>query len=255
MKQLIILLCAMGIIFSCAGQSTSISIASNKTTSLIFPFMIKHVDRGTKDILVQQVAEAKNILFVKAAVKNFGATNLSVVTEDGSLYGFTINYQSDPVRLIYHLPVKDKESASFYARDILDNQGNMHGIKDHSWGVISKVKGIYVKDDIIYYQLQIINKSQIDYDLDFLHFYLSDKKKVKRTAFQENQISPVITAGNTKCIKANSNSIIVVGIKKFTIPNGRQLVIDIHEKDGGRNLIMKVENKKIIHAAMLPDLK
>jgi len=255
MKQLINLLCAMGIIFSCAGQSTSISIASNKTTSLIFPFIIKHVDSGTKDILVQQVAEAKNILFVKAAVKNFGATNLSVVTEDGSLYGFDINYQPDPVRLIYHLPVKDKESASFYARDILDNQGNMHGIKDHSWGVISKVKGIYVKNDIIYYQLQIINKSPINYDLDFLHFYLSDKKKVKRTAFQENHIWPVITAGNTKCIPANSNSIIVAAIKKFTIPNGRQLVIDIHERDGGRNLLMKVGNNKMIHATVLPDLK
>jgi conjugative transposon TraN protein len=255
MKKLINLLFALGIIFSCAGQSTSISITSDKTTSLVFPFIITHVDRGTKDVLVQQVKEAKNILFLKAAVKNFDATNLSVITEDGSLYGFDINYQSDPVRLIYHLPVKDKESASFYARDILDNPGNMRGIADRSWGVISKVKGIYVKDDIIYYQLQIINKSPIDYDLDFLHFYLSDKKKVKRTAFQENQILPVITAGNTKCIKANSNSIIVVGIKKFTIPNGRQFVIDIHEKDGGRNLIMKVGNKKIIHAAMLPDLK
>jgi hypothetical protein len=255
MKQLINLLFAMGIIFSCAGQSTSISITSGKTTSLIFPFLIKHVDRGTKDILVQQVSEAKNILFLKAAVKNFDPTNLSVITEDGSLYGFNINYKSDPVSLIYHLPVKDKKSASFYAEDILDNPCNMHGIKDHCWGVISKVKGIYVKDDIIYYQLQIINKTAIDYDLDFLHFYLTDKKKVKRNAFQENQISPVITAGNTKSIKANSNSVIVAAIKKFTIPNGRQLVIDIHEKDGGRNLLMKVGNNKIIHASLLPDFK
>lgn len=255
MKPFISLLCAMGIIFSCAGQSTSISVTSDKTTSLIFPFIIKHVDRGTKDILVQQVTEAKNILFLKAAVKNFNSTNLSVITEDGSLYGFDINYKSDPDHLIYHLPVKDKESASFYARDILDNASNMHGITDRSWGAISKVKGIYVKDDIIYYQLQIINKSPIDYDLDFLHFYLSDKKKVKRTAFQEYQISPILTVGNIKCVKANSNSIIVAALKKFTIPNGHELVIDIHEKDGGRNLLMKVGNKKMIHAAQLPDLK
>lgn len=255
MKQLINLLCAMGIFFSCAGQSTSISIASDKTTSLIFPFIIKHVDRGTKDILVQQVMEAKNILFLKAAVKNFGATNLSVITEDGSLYGFDISYKVDPPHLIYNLPVKNKESAPFYARDILDNRGNIHGITDRSWGIKSKVKGIYIKDNIIYYQLQIINKSPIDYDLDFLHFYLSDKRKFKRTAFQENEILPIVTAGNIKCVKANSNSMIVAAIKKFTIPNGRQLVIDIHEKDGGRDLLMKVGNKKIIQAVTLPDLK
>lgn len=255
MKKLINLLYAMGIVFSCAGQSTSISITSDKTTSLVFPFIIKHVDRGTKDILVQQVMEAKNILFLKAAVKNFDATNLSVITEDGSLYGFDINYESDPVRFIYHLPVKDKENAFFQARNILNNPGNVHGIKDHSWGVISRVKGIYIKNDIIYYQVEIINKSSIDYDFDFLHCYLSDKKKVKRTAIQENKISPVITVGNTKSIKANSNAIIVLAIKKFTIPNGRQLVIDIHEKDGGRNLLMKVGNNKLIRASMLPDLK
>lgn len=255
MKQLISLLFAMGIIFSCAGQSTSISLTADKTTSLIFPFKIKHVDRGTKDILVQQVTEAQNILFLKAAIKDFQSTNLSVVTEDGSLYGFEIHYNSDPARLIYHLHVKGKEDISFYAKNILDNAGNMHGISDRSWGIISRVKGIYVKDDIIYYQLQIINKSPINYDLDFLHFYVCDKKKVKRTAFQENEISPVVTAGNTRSIKANSNSIIVAAVKKFTIPNGRQLVIDIHERDGGRNLLMKVGNKKMMHADLLPDLK
>lgn len=255
MKQVISFLCATGIVFSCFAQTSPISISSNKTTSLIFPFAIIHVDRGTKDILVQQVMEAKNILFLKAAVKKFDATNLSVITEDGSLYGFDINYQSDPRRLIYHLPVRGKESTSFYARDILDNRSNMRGIIDRSWGVISKVRGIYVKDDNIYYQLEIINRSPIDYDLDFLQFYLSDKKKVKRTSFQENKIVPVITVGNTRCIKANSNSLIVVAVKKFTIPDGRQVVIDIHEKEGGRNLTMKVGNRKMLHATVLADLK
>jgi conjugative transposon TraN protein len=245
----------MGIMFSCAGQPTSISISSDKTTALIFPFIVKHVDRGTKDLLVEQVSEAQNILFVKAAEKNFKATNLSVITGDGSLYGFEINYKPDPGRLIYHLPVKENESPSFYARDILDNSTKLHGVTDRCWGVVGKVKGIYVKDDNIYYQLQITNKSAIDYDLDFLRFYLSDKKKVKRTAFQEYEISPVVIVGNTRCVRANSNSIIVVAIRKFTIPDGRQFVIDIHEKDGGRNLILKVGNKKMIHAVVLPDLK
>jgi conjugative transposon TraN protein len=254
MKQFISILCAMGITFCAPAQTKSISITSNKTTSLIFPFTIKHVDRGTKDILVQQVSEAKNILFLKAAVKNFTTTNLSVITEDGSLYGFDINYNSDPADLIYHLPAKNKESVSLYANDILDNSSNIRGIRSHSWGVIGKVTGIYVKDNVIYYQLKIINNSNLNYDLDFLRFYLSDKKKVKRTAFQQNEITPLLIAGNSKCIKANSNSIIVAAIKKFTIPDGRQLVIDIHEKDGGRNLMMKVGNNKIIQASLLPDL-
>ena len=57
-------------------------ISTDKTTALIFPFPIKYVDRGTKDVLVQPVKENEKILLVKAAAKQFGETNLSVITSE-----------------------------------------------------------------------------------------------------------------------------------------------------------------------------
>jgi len=80
MKQLLFILIAL---INVAFAQQPLAITTDKTTSLIFPFPIKYVDRGTKDILVQPVKENGNILLVKAATKQFTETNLSVITGDG----------------------------------------------------------------------------------------------------------------------------------------------------------------------------
>ena len=111
------------------------------------------MDRGTKDVLVQPVKEADNILLVKAATENFSETNLSIVTDDGSVYSFVVNFDNRPPVWVYHIPANNKELAT-YANGILDNSRTMHGIKDESWDMSATVVGIYIKDDVIYYQLQ-----------------------------------------------------------------------------------------------------
>lgn len=254
MKQIVCLICAIGLTLTVFAQTSSLCIATNKTTSLIFPFPIKHVDRGTKDVLVQPVKEADNILLVKAATNNFSETNLSVITSDGSVYSFAV-CSGNPESWIYHLPAQSKIAISTYANGILDNPKTMNGIKDNSWDMFARVTGIYIKEKEIYYQLWLENQSPIDYDIEFLRFYIRDKKKGKRTATQENELVPQYIAGNTKQVRANDRSIIVVALEKFTIPDAKYLAIQIGEKNGGRHVSMKVNNNKIIKAIPLPDLK
>lgn len=253
MKHLIYLVCAIGLIVPVMAQ-TSLSITTGKTTSLIFPFPVNHVDRGTKEVLVQIVPENKNILLVKAATKNFVSTNLSVITEDGSLYGFTVDYKDDLENWIYYLPERNKVSTATYAAHIIDNPQTMHGIKDKRWDMNAIVSGIYIKDNTIYYQIKLDNHSTIDYDIDFLRFYIRDKKKARRTAIQENEMTPLHVSGNTKLVRAASSSVIVVALQKFTIPDAKFLAIEINEKNGGRNLLLKVGNRKIIKATPLPGI-
>ena len=254
MKLIMCLLSALCLMFSVFAQTSSLSIATDKTTSLIFPFAIRHVDRGTKDVLVQPVKEADNILLVKAAANNFPETNLSVITSDGSLYTFTVSY-GNPEVWVYHLPTQSKIAMSTYANGILDNPKTLKGIMDKSWDVMARLIGIYIKDNVIYYQLQLENQSPIDYDIDLLRFYIRDKKKSKRTAMQENELMPLYIVGNTTQVKANNHSVIVVALEKFTIPDAKYLAIQLMEQKGGRHLSLKVGNKKIMEAFPLPDLK
>lgn len=254
MKKLICILFFIGFLYKSFGQLPCLSLSTTKTTSLVFPFPISHVDRGTLDVEVQRVREAKNILLVKAAIKDFRSTNITIITSDGTVYGFIANYDDNPQKLVYMIATKVKSSGE-YARQILDNEKFIHGIADKSWGIKGRVAGIYIKDNTIYYKLSIDNKSPLDYDIGFIRFYLEDKKSTKRIAEQEIELFPVSEVGNSRVINSYSGSSIVLAFKKFTIPESRCLAIDINEESGGRNLRMKVSNKKLIKAKTLPDLE
>lgn len=255
MKRFVCLVCVCWFFVSAGAQPSSLQITTDKTTSLIFPFPIRHVDRGTKDVLVQQVKEADNILLVKAASQEFPETNLSVVTGDGSVYSFRVNYIEQPEKWIYYLPELKKSGIATYANGILDNHHSIRGIRDRKWDVAVTVMGIYIKEDVMYYQIMLCNKSPIDYDIDLLKFYIRDKKKSKRTAVQENELIPLHISGNTRQVKANAFSMIVVALDKFTIPDAKYLAIQLMEKNGGRHLLMKLNNNKLIQAITLPDLR
>ena len=250
MKQLIILLCLSS---QCFAQ-TQLSVTTDKTTSLIFPFPIKYVDRGTKDIIVQPVKENENLLLVKAASKGFAETNLSVVTGDGNVYTFTVNYSASPEALIFHLPPNKKGTIAAYAGMILNNPPKRIVRVEHA-GIITKLIGIYIKDEVIYYQLEIHNHSPLDYDIDWLKFFIIDKKKSKRTAVQENEMIPLHIAGNKTQVKAYNFSVIVVALDKFTIPDAKFLGIQMMEKNGGRHFNLKVYNNQILKARIMPELR
>ena len=89
MKRTILLLSSW-MLFAQLPAQGPLQISTHKTTSLIFPFPVLHVDHGTKDILVQHLKEQDNILLVKAAVAKFAEANLSGVTRDGCVYSFKV---------------------------------------------------------------------------------------------------------------------------------------------------------------------
>lgn len=248
------MICA-GWLFSSAVAQTKLCITTDKTTSLVFPFAIKHVDRGTSSVLAQQVREAPEILLVKAAAKDFTETNLSVVTDDGSVYAFTVTYDNKPAAWVYYLPANRTATISSYANAILDNGGITKGIKDKKYDMNAGVKGIYIKDNTIYFQVYINNDGTVDYDVDLLRFFIKDKKRSKRTAVQESEQKPLHITGNYNKVKGSNNTVFVVALEKFTIPDKKYLAIQIVEKNGGRHFLLKVLNKDLMKARVLPDLK
>lgn len=102
--------------------------------------------------------------------------------------------------------------------------------------------------------MEICNNSPIDYDIDLLQFVIRDKNKSKRTAIQENELTPLYIAGNKKQVKAYNFSVIVVALDKFTIPDAKLLGVRIMEKNGGRHFNLKIYNGHILKAIVLPEL-
>jgi conjugative transposon TraN protein len=271
MKQIVSLIFVC-LSFVIANAQSSVSgipplfITTNKTTSLIFPAAIRHVDRGTKDVLVQQVKEAENLLLVKAALPGFMETNLSVLTADGHLYSFDVSYDSLPLLLVYRLsppPVSEiiafKDEAmntarvEHYAKSLLSEKKTIHGVRNTIWDMQAGVNGIYIKENVMFFQLLLKNGSSIDYDIDFIRFYIRDMKRNRRTASQEVELKPLSIQGNTEMVKGNEDTRLVVAFEKFTIPEAKFLVIEVMEKNGGRHLTLRVHNNKILKAKPVND--
>ena len=254
MKEILSLISAIVLCVSTFAQNTNVCLSTNKTTTLIFPFPVIHVDKGSKDLLAEQINEAKNIILLKAACTNFDSTNITVITSDGSTYPFQISYAASPAVLLYKLPVQMAASFSTYADGILANPKTMHRTSSSKWDVCISLSGIFIKANTIFYQVAIRNYSPIDYDIDFIKFYIRDKKKAKRTAMQEIELKPVYSAGNIKTVKAYQKTMAVFALEKFIIPDAKYLAIEMMEKNGGRNLLLKISNKNIMKAIQLPDL-
>ena len=249
--------------------SLTLLICFNKTTNLIFPFKIKSIDRGSKDLLVQKAKGVENVLQLKAAIENFEETNLSVITSDGRLYSFVVNYSSNPGTLNLHF-VKDssviKEPRLQFpdvtneavietdAKNINEQERDVFWIKDKKFGIRMRLTGLYVRNDVLYFQLQLQNRSTIDYDIDMLHFFIKDRKQARRTASQELSILPLHIYGNNLSVKGDSCQSLVYALPKFTIPDKKWLHVQMMEKNGGRHLHLRIGNRTIVNAKMLAEI-
>jgi hypothetical protein len=93
-----------------------------------------------------------------------------------------------------------------------------------------EVKGLFIKDDVLYFQLYFQNNSAVDYDIQSLRFFIHDKKKSKRTASQDIELQPLYELGNIEMIRHQSEQVACVALSKFTIPDKKYLQIQMMEK-------------------------
>lgn len=239
-----------------------LKITLNKTTNIIFPYAIKSVDRGSADVLAQKAKGVENILLLKAAKENFPQTNLSVITADGKLYSFLLDYINNPTAINISFvsdtaisetpnplkPFYNEAAMKLDAERILKEKKRLHGLRDFRYEVKLALSGIYIKNDVIFFKVEVANSSNISYDVDMLKFYIKDEKKAKRTASQEIEVLPVYVSGDTATIAGDTKNTLVFALPKFTIPEKKYLSIQLMEKNGGRNLQLHIKNRTIIKA-------
>lgn len=249
-------------------ESDSLQIAYSKTTNIVFPFAIKSVDKGSSDILVQKAKGLENILQIKAAQKGFFQTNLTVVTADGNLYSFVLNYDEDfpELNLSINKPknaaqevyfsddIRNEEDVQEYSKLAFYDKKKLRGEEESNYDIDFVLNGIFIRDAVMYYRIKITNNSKINYEINQLRFFIRDSKKVKRTASQEIEITPIYILNNVVKIDSEEENTFVFAIPKFTIPEKKYLAIQLMEQNGGRHVELHVKNTKLVQVTVLPKL-
>ena len=246
----------------------NLQIGYSKTTSIVFPYAIKSIDKGSPDVLMQKAKGVENILLVKAAKENFNQTNLTVVTGDNRLYVFVLNYdESCPDlnikadntavvsgNILFSMENDNQKKIEHYASFAFSKKKKLEGLKRSRFEMKLNVTGIYIHQDILYFRLLLGNNSKINYEIDQLRFFIRDRKKSKRTASQEIEVMPVYTTPASSVIPDKSEVNIVYAVSKFTIPEKKYLTIQLIEKNGGRHIEIDVKNNDLINLDVLNGL-
>ena len=239
-----------------------LAITFHKTTHLIFPYAIKSVDRGSPDILAQKAKGVENVLLVKAGRENFQESNLSVITAEGKFYSLLVNYSPTPATLALSFTnrTNSTESAPILLSGISEakmqrqaawvasQKRTLRALRDNQYKVQLQLIGLYIQEEVIFYQIELRNHSYINYDVAMLRFFIRDKKRTKRTASQELEMQPLYVHGNATQVRGQARQVLVFALPKFTVPDKKYLAIQLLEKNGGRHLQLNVSNSTLVKA-------
>ncbi len=243
--------------------SRPLEVTYSKTTHVLFPYSIRSVDRGSRDILVQKAEGTDNLLLVKAGIRGFKETNLTVVTADGRLHSFLVSYSDHPGLLNLRL----YQGAGNSVQGVTFSDGHLNeekiqrevqlvaGKKDSNLrkkdiksGVELNLTGLYAGKDALYFKFFLDNRTNIDFVLDQVRFALRDNRKIKKTSFQEIELKPSFRNRTDQFIRQQERIDFVFVFRHFTIPRNKHLSISVSEMGGGRNLKLKLNGKLLKRA-------
>ncbi len=258
-----------------------LDVTYDKTVHVIFPSSIVYVDLGSANIIAGKAGPADNVLRVKSAVRGFeNETNFSVITEEGSFYNFVVKYANEPDKL--NVEMKDfmhdgeainrpNNALDIYLNELgnespklvylinksihKDNKRHIKHIGSKRFGIQYILKGLYTHNNLLYIHTQIENSSAVPFDVDFIRMKIVDKKVAKRTAIQETVIYPIRAFNYVSVVRGNNKQRTVFTLDKITIPDDKQLVIELFEKNGGRHQSFFLENSDLIGARTINELK
>lgn len=258
-----------------------LEVTFDKTVHIIFPAPIQYVDLGSNLIVAGKAGTSENVLRVKASIRHFEKeTNMAVITEEGSYYTFNIKYADEPEKL--NVEMKDfmhdgiatnrpNNSMEIYLKELgsesprivylinrsiyKDDKRLVKHIGSKRFGIQYLLKGIYAHNNLLYLHTSIKNSSNVSFDIDFVRMKIVDKKLAKQTAIQETVIYPLRAYNFISTVGGNHTERTVFAIDKMTIPNDKHLVIELFEKNGGRNQSFVIENADLLRAEEINELK
>ena len=245
-------------------QPFDLEITTHKTTVLIFPAPVQSADRGAQYILARKAKGTDNILKIKAGRKDFPQSNLSVITTDGALYSFRVRYTEQPPYQAVDLrdggTQKQQSAVDFKGQSFNSNQlqkwiqaaheapATIKGVVRRKQGLKIRLESIYRKEGLFFFCLSFKNKTELQYTVDTMRFYIRDRKHAKRTATQERKMHPIRLQYYTD---GKQTSTVIAVLNAFRLPKTKELVITPITDTNFPNLQLRVRKSKLLRILQL----
>ncbi|NCD67870.1 DUF4138 domain-containing protein [Mucilaginibacter agri] len=230
-------------------------VSRDKTTALFFKSAVKIISKSTPDFDLTQKEDA--LITIKARNTDFSPTRINVQdVSTAKIYHIPVEYSYGragrriEVDGAAPMTVRVIKSAEFNYNAVLSQlaAGKRKDVVDHekTGGVKAWVDELSLAGNRIFFRLDIRNKSNLPYEIDFVRFYIRDLKAVARMATHEQEIVPLITTLHKKTSIGHKQEIAkVFGFHRFSLSEHQALNVELYERNGNRHLYLQIKQKDL----------
>ena len=240
-----------------------------KNVALFFPEPIRQGITGSDNFVFTYNRE-KEQYFGLLQAKPGKESNLLVVNRNGSIFSYIVRYKKQLSKLNYFIPLSNSignekpiviesviaesseelvDNSTYYYQKfcsyLLNRKQRIGRIKKRNEGIILTVENIVFDKDELYFVIEIENNSSLDYDLNFLNLSIETRQKGKRKSLQRLYQEPIYKHNLPSKIKENEMARFVYVMPKFSLSDDRRAILELNEKDGERNIEMKLSHRYI----------
>lgn len=264
MKFTILTLTTFFLFSIAAFAQNQLEVCESKASHIISKEKISYLQVGDHEkIMAEIVPEHPNMVRVKAVEVFEGESSLTIVSANNVYSLFikyadtnTISYQLENLHSLKIVSNKGGVLAEYLLRELchqilFKNKNHIKKCKEKKDGIKLQLTNIFLKNDVLFFELEITNQTNMGYDVGGFYWWIDDKKQYKATNVQEYLIKPEYQHYNIKYIAAKTKLREVFVLPKLTIPDKRILRIEMLEKalgNTGRKLSLDVKNKDIFDA-------
>jgi len=272
MKNIMIIICLTCALSFASAQETKVidTIYANemKTVSLFFPDPIRQGITGSANFAFSYNRDREQYFGLLQATPG-EESNLLVVTNNGTIYSFLLQYSPELEKLNYFIPVTESIGNERTGSSQLPNQEVLAPIQDsltvtlktpdfhklctqllrnprpfdqimYREGItLQMTKSIYYANEV-YVVLEIQNLSEIDYEIDSLDLYKINGNNNRKASYQELPIDPIFQFNFPEVVRKGETIQFVLVYPKFTLGNRERVLIKLRELNGGRDVVVRL---------------
>lgn len=234
-----------------------IYIHKDVSTHLISPESVSYVDISVADI----AGDLPHSNTIRVKPTKDGASGVITIIGERYMTQYLLVYNEDLSRVYsrYNIPYTDvisyinpessmtRSQLYDYGYHMLISKNRFYNVSTKKWGLRTTLNNIYTMDKYFFIDVSILNKSNIQYDIEHITWRIEDKKKSKATNFQSIEVYPIMDIQKDRSFGRNYRNVFV--FEKFTFPEEKVLVLEIDEKQvSGRVIRLEIEYSDILNA-------
>mgnify|MGYP001795491121 CR=1 FL=1 len=248
------------------AQTDTLYANQTHNLALFFPSPIRQATPGSENFTFSYNRDTPQHFGLLQASPGTNS-NLLVITNDGHVYSFTLQYSKGMLRtnrfigldesigherpivkiakseLIQDLmmPETQKKTSHFRKADYFENLcsslmlKNTQNLKSKKKGGMTlRLQNMVYHNREVYLVLEIANKSGIDFEVDYLKVFKVNGNKRRKSSFQKLQLIPVYAHNHPSMVNDLSKKRFVYVVPKFTFGDSENLQFELKEKKGSR---------------------